>query len=333
MRKKWWMLLLLPSLFLTGCWDKKDPEDRAYIITLGIDAAQTGYRFCFAPAHPESESEPYFAESKTLAGAVAQVDCRSSRRTDLGQLKTIIFSQDLLADWEKCGAVLDELEEMQSVSKKVMLLAAEDTEACVNAVLQEDSGLFLWDFYKNTAREVAVTQAVDLDTFCIQWRERDGCAVFPRISAEGENLRLGGGVAVSAQGIYPLTDAEEQGYLFLLGKAEGALLEGAGSSCKIEKSEVRYAFAEDAFGQIRCSISLPLEGVLTGKSDAAYFEMRIKEEVLHTINIAKDAGEDLFGIVPRLSRLAPQLAAGRSKAELLAAMEFEILPEIQSKGV
>lgn len=333
MLKKWMLLLLLPPLFLTACRDSKDPEDREYIITIGVDAAEEGYRFSLAPAHQEPESTPYFAESASLAGAVAQVDCRSSRRTDLGQLKTIIFSRALLEDAEKCRLLLRELEESPAVSQKVMLLAAEDAAACVQAVLQEDSGLFLWDFYKNTAQEVAVTQAMDLDTFCIEWRERAGCAVLPRISAEGEGLRLGGGIAIGRRGIYPLDAQEERGYLFLQGKAEGALLDGAAGSCKIEKSRVRYAFAEDAFGRIRCSIFLPLEGTLTGDVDAAYFETRIKEEIRHTIAIAQEAGEDFCGILPQLSRLAPQLAAGRTAEELLAALDFEILPEIRTKGV
>ena len=35
MYKKFVLLALAVPFFLTGCWDKKDPEDRAFIITLG----------------------------------------------------------------------------------------------------------------------------------------------------------------------------------------------------------------------------------------------------------------------------------------------------------
>lgn len=334
MRKKWLFLLLLPSFFLTGCWDRKDPEDREYIITLGVDPAETGYRFSFASAHPEeSESAPYTAESKTLAGAVAQVDCRSSRKTELGQLKTIIFSQALLADGTKCRALLEELEASYAISEKVMLLATEDTAlACVEAVLQEDSGLFLWDFYKNTAQQVAVTQAMDLDTFRILWQEQGGCAIFPRISPADARLRLGGGIAVGKKGVYPLQEQTERGYLFLRGEAEGALLEGEGASFRVEKSEVRYAFSADAFDHIRCTIFLSAEGAQTGEAETAYFASLIKEEALHTIKIAEQTGEDILGILPRLRRLAPQLAVGRSREELLAALTFEIQAECHKKA-
>ena len=69
------LLALLPPLFLTGCWDKKDPEDRAFIISLGVDSSPRGCTFTFAPANiGEVEGKTYTAESETLAGAVAQAD-------------------------------------------------------------------------------------------------------------------------------------------------------------------------------------------------------------------------------------------------------------------
>ncbi len=38
---KFALIALLP-LFLTGCWDGRDPEDRAYVITMGIDKGEDG---------------------------------------------------------------------------------------------------------------------------------------------------------------------------------------------------------------------------------------------------------------------------------------------------
>lgn len=229
MYKKFVLLALAVPFFLTGCWDKKDPEDRAFIITLGADAAENGCHFTFAPANIETgEAEIYAAESETLSGAVAQVDTYTSRKTDLGQLKTVILGEGLLRDSARLDALLGELERSQAVSEKVMLLAADSAAACVEKAMKEDSktGLFLWDFYKNTAEEVAVTKGIDLDTFLTERTERGGNGVLPRIRAEGERLRLGGGMAVSARGASILNEEEERGYLFLLGDAEGAVLEG-----------------------------------------------------------------------------------------------------------
>lgn len=350
-KKKLILLALLPPFFLTGCWDKKDPEDRAFIITLGADSTDTGCSFTFAPANIETgEEETYAAESRTLAGAVAQVDTHTSRKTDLGQLKTVILGGDLLQDSAKLDALLGELERSQTVSEKVMLLATDGSAAeCVEAAMAEDSktGLFLWDFYKNTAREVAVTKGMDLDTFLTERQEQGGCGVIPRISAKDEKLKLGGGMAVSPTKVYPLDDAEERGYLFLLGEAEGALLEGTyhGESIPVEigKSHVFYDFSIVG-DSILCTVTLPVEGALQGGRGSLIssqsreeiekiFEGIIKEEVEHTLKIAMGAGEDLFGILPRLQRAMPQLAEKYSRDVLWDAIVFQIYPELELKDM
>lgn len=345
------LLTLLPPLFLTGCWDKKDPEDRAFIMTLGVDASSEGCSFTFAPANTgEGEARTYAAKSETLAGAVAQIDGQMSRKTDLGQLKTVIFSGELLEDSEKLDGILQELERSQTISEKVMLLATTDQAAdCAEAVMVADSktGTFLWDFYKNTAREVAVTKGIDLDTFLTERTEQGGNGVLPRISVQEEKLELGGGMAVTRDRVYPLTNAEERGYLFLLGEAEGALLEGVyeGETLPMEigKNDVKYAFAvEDT--DILCSVTLPLEGTLQGGEGVflseekreqieGIFEERIREEIEHTIKIARRAKKDLFGILPRMYRQEPAMTEGISEEALWQALRFEIRPELELKDM
>ena len=332
---KKWLICLLPFL-LTGCWDKKDPEDRAFIITLGADAAAEGCRFIFAPANMETE-EPYLAESKTLAGAVAQVDTRSSRKTDLGQLKTVILGKELLQDSEKLDSFLAELERSQAVSEKVMLLAADSAAECVAKVMKEDSktGLFLWDFYKNTAAEVAVTRGMDLDTFLTERTEQGG--VLPQIRVEEDTLQLGGGMALSATGVSVWEEDEERGYLFLLGAAEGAVLEaedrGEYLPLCITKTQASYAFRQ-AGEAIFCEITLPVEGSLQGGISGKRKQMLeeryneiIKKEVEHTIKIAQREQTDWFGVVPRLRRAMPRLAG--SDTQLWQRVAFRVSPAVK----
>ena len=350
-KRKLLFLMLLPPLFLTGCWDKKDPEDRTFVVALGVDQGEKGCKFTFAPADIEKgESKTYTADSRTLAGAVAQVDTRTSRKTDLGQLKTIILSQDILEERKQLDAFLQELERSQAVSEKVMLLATEGSASdCVDAVMAEDgkTGLFLWDFYKNTAREVAVTKGMDLDTFLTEQAEQGGNAVFPKISVKEEKLELGGGMAVSQDQVYSLSDEEERGYLFLLGEAEGALLEaeyqGENVPLEIGKSDVEYDFrVQDK--NLLCEIHLPLEGSLQGGEGTilsaekqetleALFADRIKQEIVHTLKIAERAETDLFGILPRLYQQDPALPEDISREALWQSLSFEIQPELELKDM
>ena len=350
-KRKLFLLFLLPPLFLTGCWDKKDPEDRTFILALGIDHGVGGCQFTFAPADIETgEAETYQAEGSTLAAAVAEVDTKISRKTDLGQLKTIIFSQDVLENRRTLQSLLQELERSQAVSEKVMFLATEGRASdCVKAVMEEDgkTGLFLWDFYKNTAGEVAVTKGMDLDTFLTEQAERGGNGVIPRISAKEGKIEVGGAIALSEGDTHTLTNAEERGYLFLLGEAEGALLEaeyeGGVIPLEIGKSHVQYDFSvqEEA---ILCSITLPLEGTIQGGDGTllspekrqeleGIFVEHIKMEVLHTLKIAERIGTDLFGILPRMEQQEPSLTEGISEEALWRSLRFEVLPDLKLKDM
>lgn len=350
-KKKLFLVSLLAPLFLTGCWDKKDPEDRAYIMTLGIDHTENGMRITFAPANTgEGEEETYTTESQTLAGAVAQVDVQMSRKTDLGQLKTVILSGEFLKERQKLEGVLQEMERNQAVSGKVMLLATKDkAEDCVKAVMKADSGtgMFLWDFYKNTAREVAVTKGIDLDTFLTERVKQEGNGVLPRISVREEALELGGGMVIAGDRVYVLSDREERGYLFLLGEAEGALLEGEyeGERIPLEigKTKVKYDFSMEG-EEVICTIILPVEGALQGgrglflsaekqREIEKVFEDLIREEVENTIRVSKRAEKDLFGILPRMIQQEPKLAEGISREALWKMLRFEIYPKVELKDM
>lgn len=350
-KRKLLVLFLLPPLLLTGCWDKKDPEDRVFIISLGVDDTPAGYRFTFAPADIESgEAEAYTAEAQTLAGAVAQVDTKISRKTDLGQLKTIILGKDILEKRGELDALLRELERSHTVSEKVMLLATEDSAAdCIKGVMKADgkTGLFLWDFYKNTAREVAVTKGMDLDTFLTERAEQGGNIVLPRISVKEEKLELGGGLAMASDAVYSLNDAEERGYLFLLGEAEGALLEGSYKGQKlpleIGKCDANYDFSVGE-KEIVCTVTLPMEGSLQGGEGLflsaeeqaeleVVFSAVIKEEIEHTLRIAERAKTDLFGVLPHMKQQAPEMAADVSDRAIWSALVFDIQPELEIKDM
>ena len=86
---KFALIALLP-LLLTGCWDGRDPEDRAYVITMGIDKGEDGLLVTFAPAKTTegNAQSVYPVTADTLTAAVADADSRSSREVYLGQLRT-----------------------------------------------------------------------------------------------------------------------------------------------------------------------------------------------------------------------------------------------------
>lgn len=333
MRKwKWIVVTVLPLFVTTGCWDKRDPEDREYMITMGIDKKEEGYIVSFAPAKTEEkEPEKMVCDGKTLADAIACNDSRNSRKTELGQLKMIVFGQSVLEDQALFVSLLEELERSQDISKKVTVLGTEaGAEACIDSMMDEDdgTGLFLWEFYKNTAKEVGVTKGLDMDTFLTELTEQRGSSILPRIEPAEAGLYLGGGVALAdSQFCTFLNDKEEQGYLFLLGEAEGAVLEaeeeGKRIPLKVVRSRVNYDFKPQQDGSFLCHIKLRVHGDLLGNASQDAFSEEgtkklenlfteiIKTEIHNTMKIAQeqDAAE-LLGLAVRFRRVNPEYSGG-----------------------
>jgi len=325
---KWILITVLPLFITTGCWDKRDPEDREYMITMGVDKEEAGYTISFAPAKTEDrEPEKMVCRGKTLADAIAFNDSRNSRKTELGQLKMIVFGKSILEDKIMLKSLLEELKRSQDISKKVTVLGTEATaEACIDAMLKQDdgTGLYLWEFFKNTAKEVGVTKGLDMDTFFTELKERKGSCVLPRIKPEEKGLYLGGGVALSDTKLLTfLDDKEEQGYLLLLGEAEGAVLDAQSDGkiipLRIARSHVKYDFNIQQNGTTTCNIHLRLYGELLGNTNTDAFSEEgskkmeklfneiIKSEVEKTLEVGKEYNTSEFlGLAVRLRRENPQ---------------------------
>ncbi len=338
-------VLTLCLLLLSGCWDGRDPEDRAYVITLGIDKGEEGLVFTFAPGSPDGGEDVFTIAGETLTAAAAEAAWNRSQEVYLGQLRNIVFDQSLLSDGTAFGQVLDELERGPAISEKVMILGTEGSaEECVRAIGEENraTGLFLWDFYKNTAETVAVTRGLDLDIWLTELREQGGSGVLPRIEKTEESLTLGGGM-VMAEGAYAfsLSPAQEQDRLLFAGEGKGAVLQLAWKDGTlpfvVRQNEAAYDFWQED-GQTVCLARLEISGSLGGSGGAAVFSADtqkelenlfaslIKCDLENTIKVVQSQTEgDVFGLAAELRRKAPALAAEDFDwRELMVWVEAEV---------
>lgn len=237
-------------MLLMGCWDSQNPENLAYIMTMGIDIdeeAEEVYNFSFAPAKTQTQDvELLRANGNTIAGAVVGIDSKSSRKNDLGQLKIIVVGEEVVAEESRFLALLDELERTQEISEKVMILISEgNAETVLQALMNEEQGLFLWDFFQNTGRNVAITKGLDVDTFLAEYWEQSGCVVVPKIKIVDEKVMLGGGIVLKDGAYnYVMNEQEEHGYLFLHGDGMGAVVEAKQNEfyvpMEVVKQEIEY---------------------------------------------------------------------------------------------
>lgn len=331
---KCFLAIVLP-IFLTGCWDSQNPENLAYIITMGVDIGDSQkYDFSFAPAKTQTQdAEMLSASGNTIAGAVVEVDSKNSRKTDLGQLKIIVLGEEIFNDANNFLPLFDELERTQEISEKVMILSAEGkAENVLQALMNEEQGLFLWDFYQNTGQDVAITKGLDLDTFMAEFSEQNGSVILPKIQTVDEKIQLGGGVVLK-NGVYnySMNENEEEGYLFLMGEGSGAVIEGFQNDsfvpCEIISQKIDYDFYSDNNG-FNCYITADFIGDLLSSYGNNAFDLRKKEEL--EIIISEKIQQEMESTL--------QIAVENNNLEALGILskfrrEFSSLDEIDNENL
>lgn len=366
---------------LTGCWDKVEMEDRSYVITLGIDKYEEGessqvdgvsnnrYALSLGTAElseiseqnkgsENDEKKAVQIAGESIASAIKAADMFSSRQIYMGQLKTVIFGEEILKDKEAFKEALEALERNQEISTKTILLSTEGKAVdCVNAILGENasSGLFIWDFYKNSAENVATTGRLDLENALVDLRG-SGNTIIPRIEVENKKIKLGGGSIISNYTLQGhLKDLEERGYLWLRGRAEGAVVDAIADNKVIPmwvlNNKCKYSFREEN-GKVICTISVEVKGSIEGSSTgtesllnenhidelAKIFEKTIQSEVENVIELMQSQYDaDGIQLIDEMKKRANKLykAQNKSDKELFEQMEFEpvITVHIPSIGV
>lgn len=359
-------MIFLSVCLLCGCWDNREMEDRSYIITMGIDKNKQSGRYVvtLAPAQlsavsseeeTQTEEKAVSVAGDSIASAIRQADTYSSKQVYLGQLKTVVLGKEVLQDESLFKSLLDELERNQDISGKIILLGTEGTAAeCVNAILEADAstGLFIWDFYKNTAQDVAVTTKLDLETFLRELRSGEGNSILPKITVEENKIKLGGGIAIAQyRFLDPLSDEEEQGVLLLKGQGKGAVIDGIWENNTIPmwiyKNKSKLDFWEQN-NQLVCRIHVSIAGSAEGSSLESkslfqknsiqelenIFESIIKSEIENTIALAqKKYKTDIYNMAYELKKQNRTLYEKYAPQKMMENMVFDVSVDVEIRTI
>lgn len=381
MKKLFLLIFVLSIIFFTGCWDKVEMDDRNYVITLGVDKFSTGEktekldndetekRFSLSLGvadiqnkNKNSGNEAQEKEEKKntveiLSGAsipstMSLADMYNSKKVYYGQLKTVVFGEELLKDSELFKETLDALERNHEINMKIIVLAAKDKasdnlEVILNT--NSSSGMFIWDFYKNSANDIAVTKKMDLENLLINLR-RSGNAIIPVINHEDDKIRLGGSAVIKDYELCGyLTDMEERGNLWVYGLADGALVD-----CKLNESYIPVAilknssklkFSEEE-GRLVCRINVYAEGSVEANrvGDENLFDSQtlediqfsaeniINEEIANTIKITQSVyNADVMNLMEELKKWNYKLYLKYSDNLEESFMNMKIVPKAEVK--
>lgn len=109
MKKLAVILIILPCFLLTGCWNAREINELAFVLSIGLDKTEDGFKVTAQIASPETysktssgtgstENKPFWivtSTGKTIFEAIRNMASKSSRRIFWAHIKVIIISEKL----------------------------------------------------------------------------------------------------------------------------------------------------------------------------------------------------------------------------------------------
>lgn len=254
---KFLFVFLFYSIFLTGCFDKVEIEERGLALAIGIDkytekndtnTEKTGEekRFIVSIAMPEvSEGEKSGnkekqldsmnketsqnsvneaikkAEGSSVASTMELIDTYMSKNLYYGHTKVVVLGKELLEDEVLFKEAIDALERNNEISRKTIILGTTTRAEEILETIPKDEkmlGIYINDFYKNNKKNSSFTYSVDLEDI-IQQLLSVGDTAIPNIQIIDDDVRLVGLIALKdSKYIELLDDATTKGILWIIDK-------------------------------------------------------------------------------------------------------------------
>ncbi|MFT9495541.1 Ger(x)C family spore germination protein [Anaerosolibacter sp.] len=215
-------ILLLSCILLTGCWDKVEIEQRAFVTSMGIDkfdpqeeqkkdGAEGGKepenisrnRYIVTYRYPNTavvagkgEGEPGFKTSsvgRTLTDINSEVSTKLGANLFFGHLKLIVIGNSLAEDEQLMREVFDYIERNAMIGRKVNYMITGGTaKDLLQVEIQQEpaAGLFVRDIIEQNMR---TSQIADADIgYILRALHESKAAVTPHIEGSEDELKVAG---------------------------------------------------------------------------------------------------------------------------------------------
>lgn len=207
--------ILLSMMFLCGCWDNVELNERAFVITLGIDKISKGERNkneyneyekfkvtyeIVKSNDSEGEKEEESSQNKivkivtssSLTGSIMDVEEVLNKNIYMGHLKLVVLGEELLKDKEMVKEIIDVLERMPQITRKVLLMGSstDSVESLLKVELKTQPmvGLYIFDLINNNAAQMSTIPVIDLNSFTRTVCNTNGNIIIPALSLDNNEL-------------------------------------------------------------------------------------------------------------------------------------------------
>lgn len=283
-RRRALALLALLALFLAGCWDRREVEERSNVLATSFDLC-TGDDECGVVAVRQVAIPGRIRVGSLSAGgppetvALVQVRAKNvpesqrksqamlSRRLDFGHTRVLVFGNDF-AETRNLAEYMDYLRRIPEARRTMWLVVAEGrAEEVVRAMppLERVPALFLNDMLDDAVRR-GVLPTLYLSTFLTATSSKGEDPVLPLLRMVSPNHPQLAGLAVfrSFRMVGRLSSDELNTYMQLRGYRKGSevirvgLPEGRFANLAVSGRQVRYQLRQ-VKGRIHARIIMQLE--------------------------------------------------------------------------
>jgi len=183
--KKRILFLLILSLFLTGCWDKRELNELAITMALGVDKVEDEYLVSAQVVLPSEVSMKagtgrspvtlFQEKGKTVNEAIQKLTSISPRHIYPGHLQIVVIGESLAK--EGIGSLLDYLSRNWEVRSDFYLMVAKDNTAenilNIQTTLENIPANNIYWILHTSEKHLATTSAVTLAELIVDL-EREG---------------------------------------------------------------------------------------------------------------------------------------------------------------
>lgn len=207
------------SIFMTGCFDKVELEDRGLVLSIGIDgiynSSDESNKFIVSLAFPdvsEKSAEEKInsaikkVEGTTISNCIDLIDSMTSSDLYFGHTKVVVIGKSILEDEILLKEVIDFLERNREISRKIIVVGSMGNAYDIIEAIPDGEkmlGIYISDFYKNNLNP-DFTYRLDLDEI-IQNLLTSGDTIVPNIEVAESGIQF--------NGLILLKDYEFKGYM------------------------------------------------------------------------------------------------------------------------
>lgn len=180
------IMIIWINVQLCGCYAQREPQNRNYIMCMGIDAVPGGWRIAYGfpdlamlTGTDSNSAEPVqVIEVENIREGAARLNAASDKIADYSQLSVIVLGDSLQKDPERRSLLIDELTKEKDIKRTVMIVyAAGKAEEIVqlDETVNGSIGVFIYELGQNNYEDRGYDLSV-LEDFA-GGRSSDDCVV------------------------------------------------------------------------------------------------------------------------------------------------------------